>query len=157
MNFYTDVIQKHPLYHSPNRCAALGLLEPIMRQAVQRFMAASPVPLMVFETYRSSERQIALFNAKATELRTVGVHHYGLACDLVKVVNGQPSWKGDFSFFAPLAKEMGLISGLNWGQPDSHHSFIDSDHVQRITVARQVALFAGTWYPDDAYDPYKDG
>jgi len=29
---------------------------------------------------------------------------YGLACDLVKDINGSPSWKGDFKFLGKLAK-----------------------------------------------------
>jgi hypothetical protein len=33
---------------------------------------------------------------------------------------------------------------------------VDLVHVQRCTVARQDALFAGTWYPDEAYNPYTD-
>jgi hypothetical protein len=33
---------------------------------------------MIFETYRSQERQQVLFEQGATQLRTVGVHHHGL-------------------------------------------------------------------------------
>jgi hypothetical protein len=85
------------------------------------------------------------------------VHHYGLACDIVRVVGGEPSWKGDFSFLGQLAHSSGLIWGGDWGAPNIKHSFIDSVHVQRCTVARQGDLFAGTWYPDDSYNPYADG
>jgi len=37
-----------------------------------------------------------LFAQGATKIKTVGVHHYGLACDLVKDIGGEPSWQGDF-------------------------------------------------------------
>jgi hypothetical protein len=80
----------------------------------------------------------------------VGVHHYGLACDLVKDVAGQPSWKGDFKFLGKLAKKHKMIWGGDWGKPDVKHRFVDSVHVQRCTVARQRTLFAGTWYPTTA-------
>jgi hypothetical protein len=75
------------------------------------------------------------------------------------VVSGEPNWKGDFSFLGQLAHSSGLIWGGDWGDPGDpgiKHSFVDSVHVQRCTVARQGALFAGTWYPDDTYNPYED-
>jgi hypothetical protein len=48
-------------------------------------------------------------SSEATKLKTVGVHHYGLACDLVKDIAGEPSWKGDFAFLGRLAKKHRLI------------------------------------------------
>jgi hypothetical protein len=86
----------------------------------------------------------------------VGVHAYGLACDIVKVIGGEPSWKGDFWFLGQLAHASGLIWGGDWGDPDISHSFLDLVHVQRCTIARQPMLFAGTWYPEDDYNPYSD-
>jgi len=158
-NFYTDVIQKEPRFQSAARVADLALLEPITRQLVQQIVDSAQkmgISLMVFETYRSQARQQELFNNGATKLRAVGVHHYGLACDIVRSVGGEPSWKGDFSFLGQLAHSSGLIWGGDWGDPSIHHSFVDPVHVQRCTIARQPALFAGTWYPDDSYNPYTD-
>jgi len=156
-NFYTDVIMNDARFHSTQAISDIGLLEPATRAAVQAMIAdaaAQGISLMVFETYRSQERQQVLFDRGASKLRTVGVHHYGLACDIVKSVNGQPNWDGDFSFFAGLAKAHGLIWGGDWGTPNQPHSFRDTDHVQRCSVRDQDGLFAGTWYPDDSYDPF---
>lgn len=158
-NFYTDVIENDSRFNLSQRVADPGLLEPITRQLVQQIIEAAGemgISLMMFETYRSQARQQELFNQGATKLRKVGVHHYGLACDIVKVVGGEPSWKGDFSFLGQLAHASGLIWGGDWGNPAIRHDFIDEVHVQRCTVARQHVLFAGTWYPDDAYNPYTD-
>jgi hypothetical protein len=159
-NFYTDVISQDPRFDSVTRVADPTLLEPMTRELVERLVASANqmgIEVMIYETYRSQARQQALFNNGATKLRTVGVHHYGLACDIVRVVSGEPSWKGDFSFLGQLAHSSGLIWGGDWGAPEIKHSFVDSVHVQRCTVTRQGALFAGTWYPDDAYNPYDDG
>jgi len=159
-NFYTEVISRDPRFDSAARVSDPALLEPITRQLVQSIVAAAQgmgIALMIYETYRSQARQQALFDNGATKLRKVGVHHYGLACDIVRVVGGEPSWKGDFSFLGQLAHSAGLIWGGDWGAPQIKHSFIDSVHVQHCTVARQADLFAGTWYPDDAYNPYSDG
>jgi hypothetical protein len=158
-SFYTDVISPDPRFNSLERVADPSLLEPTMRQLVEDITSAARqmgIEVMVYETYRSQARQQALFNNGATKLRTVGVHHYGLACDIVRVVGGEPCWKGDFSFLGQLAHSSGLIWGGDWGAPEIKHSFVDSVHVQRCTVARQGELFAGTWYPDDAYTPYDD-
>jgi hypothetical protein len=158
-SFYTDVISKDARFQSTNRVVDLALLEPKTRELVQSILAASAAAgtkLMVFETFRSQARQIQLFNQGASKLKEVGVHHYGLACDIVRDVDGEPSWKGSFDFLGVLAHKNGLIWGGDWGDPTTKHTFIDADHVQRVTLARQVTLFAGTWYPDGDYDPYRD-
>lgn len=158
-NFYTDVIQQDPRYQSPTRVADLDLLEPTTRKLVEQIVTSAQtmgISVMVFETFRSQARQEQLFEQGATKLRTVGVHNYGLACDIVRDVGGEPSWKGDFSFLGQLAHASGLIWGGDWGNPNIEHSFVDAVHVQRCTIARQPALFAGTWYPDAAYNPYAD-
>ena len=157
-NFYTDVISVGKYFKSKDRIDDLAALEPITRSLVQKIIAdaaANGLKLMVFETYRSKERQQALFAQGASKLKQVGVHHYGLACDLVKDINGQPSWKGDFSLLGHLAYHNAMIWGGDWGTPGSVHTFLDNDHVQRCTVGRQASLFGGQWYPDAAYDPYK--
>lgn len=95
-----------------------------------------------------------LFERGATRLPKVGVHHFGLAADIVRVVGGSPAWKGDFSFLGGLARKHGLIWGGDWGRPGSIPRFVDAVHVQRVTVARQAALLAGKWYPSESYDPW---
>src|SRR5215471_6996632 len=158
-NFYTDVIEQDSRFTSVARISDPDLLEPITRELVEGIISDAQdqgFELMIFETYRSQQRQEQLFLQGATQLRKVGVHHFGLACDIVKSINGEPSWKGDFSIVGQLAQSAGLIWGGNWGNPNIHHSFIDQPHVQRCTIARQASLFAGTWYPDDLYNPLDD-
>ena len=127
-NFYEDVIKTDGRFNTKKLVADIELLEPTMREAVQGIIAdaaAHGIKLMVFETFRSQARQTELFNQGATKLKSVGVHHYGLACDLVKDIHGQPSWKGDFSLLGVLAKAYKLIWGGDWGSPGAHHSFVD--------------------------------
>jgi hypothetical protein len=158
-SFYDDVIVKDARFTSAGPIHDLALLEPVMRAKVDQIVRdadAHGVPLMVFETYRSKARQEELFRLGSSRLRKVGVHHYGLACDLVKDISGQPSWKGSFTLLRDLAYHYGLIWGGDWGTPHQHHSFIDAVHVQRCSVGRQGALFRGEWYPDETYNPYDD-
>jgi hypothetical protein len=151
-NFYTDVIARSPDFLPTATVRDLGLLEPVTRAAVQAVIteaAAAPlrIRLRVTETYRSQERQGQLFRQGATHLRTVGCHHYGVAADFCKIINGVPSWAGDWAFLRTLAEKYGLISGLDWGLPHVRHSFVDPDHVQRVTIGQQDELLAGLWYP----------
>jgi hypothetical protein len=158
-DFYTDVIMADSRFNSPKKISDPELLEPVTRDRVQAIIAdaaANGLKLMIFETYRSQARQLALFNQGATKLKQVGVHHYGLACDIVKDIAGQPSWKGDFSLLGDLARHHGMIWGGDWGTPGSKHSFVDNDHVQRCSIGRQASLFVGDWYPGDSYNPYDD-
>ncbi len=132
------------------------MLEPTFRTQVEAFMTASKMAgteLAVTETYRSSQRQQTLFDQGATQLRTVGVHHYGLACDFVKVIDGHASYDGDWTFMVGIATQVSqptrqVVSGYDWGRPDQPHSFRDSDHIQGCTIEQQTGLFAGSWYPD---------
>jgi len=158
-NFYTDVIKQDARFQSVNVVSDIALLEPATRALVLAIIAdadAHGMKLMVFETYRSQARQQLLYEQGATQLRQVGVHHYGLACDLVKNVGGVPSWKGDFSLLGRLAHQHLLIWGGDWGNPAVPHNFVDDCHVQRCSLARQASLFREDWYPDATYNPYAD-
>jgi hypothetical protein len=156
-DFYTDTIVRDPRFRSTDLVSDPLLLEPVMRASVMSLIAdahGQGVEFMIFETYRSQERQLQLFNQGKSQLKNVGVHHFGLACDIVKNKNGRPSWDGDFSLLGKLGKKYGLIWGGDWGTPGVHHSFLDLDHVQRCAVGDQPGLFALTWYPDENYNPY---
>jgi hypothetical protein len=95
-NFYADIISSDSRFNSLSRIDDVSLLEPVTRELVRRIVISAKqmgTDVEVYETYRSQARQEELFNAGATQLRRVGVHHYGLACDIVRFVTGEPSWK----------------------------------------------------------------
>lgn len=156
-NFYENVIKPYRLFHSRFRCDDLNLLHPTMRRKVRAIIsdaAGHGIKLMVFETFRSKERQLELYQQGVTKLKEVGVHHYGLAADIVFAdPTGQPSWKGDFSFLGRLAKAHNVIWGGDWDDnPKTPNKFQDEDHIQLIAVNQQTDLFAGKWYPDDEWE-----
>jgi len=159
MSFFKDIIMPDKRARSTKVIDDLDLLEPVTRKIVASIIMDAKkkgVEYMVFETFRSKERQLQLFKQGASKLKNVGVHHYGLACDIVRKVDGQPSWKGDFSLLGKLAHSYGLLWGGDWGKPDEKHSFLDVYHVQRCAIHRQLLLFKGKWYPDANYNPYHD-
>jgi hypothetical protein len=159
-SFYSDVLAKSPVFHSTDTQKSTDLLEPGTRAAVAALITEAATHdhhLVVLETFRSSRRQLQLFNQRATELRNVGCHGYGVACDLgIAGPSGAVNWKADYTLLQALAKKHGLIWGGDWGTPKCRHSFRDMDHVQRVPVFRQTELYAGDWYPATNYDPYVD-
>lgn len=159
MSFYDTVLRNSKAFRSDAVCKDLAMLEPGTRAAVLALIEdakAQNIDLRLLETYRSQTRQSALFTKHATQLRVVGCHGYGVAADFGVFVNGvyQTSDK-PYNVLRTLARKHGLISGVDWGHP-APHGFEDSDHVQRVPVWRQDALFAGTWFPSVNYDPYAD-
>lgn len=159
-NFYTDVIRKDPRFGTTQVVKDISLLEPGTRAKVAKLIVLAHDAgheLRVGETYRSQARQRTLFNRGLTKLKLVGCHGYGVACDLQLWVNGRYDPDGQhYAFFQPLCKQVGLISGIDWGTPKAKHDFKDWDHVQNVPIARQNDMFAGRWYPSPSYDPYTD-
>lgn len=153
------MITKDARFHSQIRVNDVDLLEPVFRTHILGIMHEARlqgVSLLVYETYRSRERQELLYATGATQLREVGVHHFGLACDLVMDAHGLPSWEGDFSILGRLARTRNLIWGGDWGSPAKQNNFYDGAHLQRCTVFRQAELFNLEWYPDNKYNALRD-
>lgn len=157
--FYTDVLRNSKAFRSDVVCKDMSLLEPGTRAAVVALVADAATQghdLRVLETYRSQTRQSALFAKRATQLRTVGCHGYGVAVDFGVFIGGvYQGANKPYIFLRELARKHGLISGQDWGHA-KFGSFVDSGHVQRVPVWRQNELFSGAWYPGEVYDPYAD-
>jgi hypothetical protein len=166
-NFYTDVILKSGYAKNPNEvCKDIAMLEPGFRARVQSFITdagSAGKKLVVLETYRSQARQAHLYaqgrtapGRIVTSLAKVGVHGYGLACDLGLMDPKYDPTGEHYAFFQALCAKHRMISGIDWGTPHQRHSFHDWDHVQGVPVFRQNDLFAGRWYPPQGYDPIQD-
>jgi peptidoglycan L-alanyl-D-glutamate endopeptidase CwlK len=55
-------------------------------------------------------------------------HNYGLAIDIVPLVNGKPDWTGDDAVWQQVGK-LGMAAGLEWlGAP--HSEFVEQAHFQ---------------------------
>jgi hypothetical protein len=159
-DFYDTVLRNSPAFRSDSVCKDPAMLEPGTRAAVLALMADAKtqgIDIRLLETYRSQTRQSALFMRHATQLRVVGCHGYGVAADFGVFVKGvYQTQNGPYVFLRQLARKHGLISGQDWGHAKPG-SFVDGDHVQRIPVWRQNAMFSDAWYPPAVgYDPYAD-
>lgn len=158
-SFYDTVLRNSAAFRSADVCKDISMLEPGTRAAVLALIAdakAQGFDLRLLETYRSQTRQSQLFAKRATQLRTVGCHGYGVAADFGVFINGKYQENDKpYQFLRQMVRKHGLISGEDWGHA-KEGNFVDSGHVQRVPVWRQSQLFAGTWYPSIDYDPYQD-
>lgn len=158
-SFYDTVLRNSKAFRSDVVCKDPAMLEPGTRAAVLALIADAKgvgKDVRLLETYRSQTRQSYLFTRRATQLRVVGCHGYGVAADLGVFVDGVYQEKNaPYVFLKFLARQHGLISGQDWGHA-REGNFVDSGHVQRVPVWRQNALFGGAWYPSVDYDPYAD-
>ncbi len=140
-DFYNDVITKDPRFHSLDRVADIDLMEPSVRQKVLKLMEDAKkigIELMVYETYRSQQRQLELFRRGQSKLRTVGGHHYGLACDLFRL--GDTSCYEDYILLGKLAQANGLVWGGDWCGPSAKCTFFDPIPMQRYSAAGQLDI-----------------
>lgn len=98
--------------------------------------AAAEIDVLPTCTLRTAEEQTALYaqgrttpghivtNAKAGQ----SAHNYGLAIDVVPIVNGKADWSGTSEPWKQLAK-LGQDGGLEWlGAPGSR--FVEMAHFQ---------------------------
>lgn len=115
-------------------------LRPEIRPQVDAFLAAceaAGADLLVTCTLRYGTEQDALWqqgrngnpghivtNARAGQ----SAHNYGLAIDIVPMVNGKPDWNGHDPIWHVIGK-LGVAAGLTWlGSPGS--SFPEEPHFE---------------------------
>lgn len=141
MNWYDDVIKKSPKFLSTTRVNDVDLLYPkFLLLLLKTFATARKEGLAVtlFETYRSQTRQAALFAQGATKLQKNGMHHFGIATDVVFLKGKNVSF--DLSNNWQRLGAIGKSFGLEWG--GSWTSFVDLPHFQlvRATAADQAKI-----------------
>ncbi len=148
MNWYDDVIKKSPKYLSPTLVNDVDLLYPkFLLLILKTFVTARKEGLSVtlFETYRSQQRQVELFARGVTRLQTNGMHHFGIATDIVFLNGKNPSFAPNNNWARLGAIGRGF--GLEWG--GSWQGFVDLPHFQLVpaTVADQAQIINKNYPP----------
>lgn len=120
---------------------SLDDLDPRVRPAVDAALAswaAQSIDILVTCTLRSNAEQAALFAQGRTApgkivtkaLPGQSAHNYGLAIDVVPIVNGKPDWDGTHPVWQQIG-QLGIAAGLDWaGAPD--FSFHELAHFQMV-------------------------
>lgn len=150
MGWYSQKIKPSPTYRLIQRMDTLDLLYPSFATAIVKLFATARsegLSVSIFETYRSQERQLDLFNKGTTTLKRNGMHHFGVATDIVFLDgSGNPSWNASHNWarMGQIGQNLGLEWGGTWG------GFVDKPHFQLIpaTASAQVQIVA------EQYPPY---
>lgn len=113
-----DITNLHPLMRSP----VFDMIHEL------RFATGRPAHLPdfgIFEGYRSPERQAYLLkrgDSKAGPWQSA--HQYGLAVDIVPIVDGQWSWNVGadiWTHIASIAVRHGLVVPIGWDKAHVQH------------------------------------
>jgi peptidoglycan L-alanyl-D-glutamate endopeptidase CwlK len=122
-------------------------LHPAIREAVKKFLAdaeAEGIFLKITDGMRTFVQQDALYaqgrttagkivtNAKSGQ----SFHNYGLAVDVVPIVNGKADWEGDWAHIGRIGK----AAGLDWG--GDFTTILDRPHFQYANGNNYKVLFA---------------
>lgn len=114
-------------------------LKSEVRPLVDSFLAAGlaeGIDILVTCTLRTNEEQAALYAQGRTTPGIVvthakagqSAHNYGLAIDVVPIVNGKPDWIGAHPIWQQVGR-LGQAAGLEWaGGPD--YPFHELAHFQ---------------------------
>lgn len=113
------------------------MLIPALKERADRVvrdMSALGHNVTIFQGFRSFAEQDALYAQGRTKPGAIvtnarggdSFHNYGVACDIVFVVNGRPSWDSKHPW-KTLGK-IGKTNGLEWG--GDWTSFVDLPHFQ---------------------------
>src|SRR4030088_3519409 len=103
---------------------SLGDLRAEVRPMVDAFLAdcvAEKIDVIVTSTLRSPMEQEALYAQGRTSPGRIvtnakpgqSAHNYGLAIDVVPIVNGKPDWSGADPVWETIGK-LGQAAGLTW-------------------------------------------
>jgi hypothetical protein len=153
MNWYEEKIKKHPAFISTKLTADLDVLYPPFALNILKTFAISRkegLSTFIYETYRSQTRQLELFNKGATKLKTNGMHHFGVAADIIFLDDkNNLSWneKHDWKRLGEIGKSMNLVWGGDWPWDKPHFQLIPA------TITDQNKIIRGEYPP---YDPSID-
>ena len=120
---------------SDKRCSNPDLLFPPFKEkidsVIKKYLSNHEAIPEFFETYRSNKRQTDMHASGASDISINGMHHFGIAVDLVtKTEKGKWNWDIlDYDSIRSTAKELGL-SLLNK----------EDCHIQLIPIAKQTTL-----------------
>ncbi len=111
-------------------------LHPLVRDTFTKFIDAAESELNITLRVTHALRTIAEQNALYAQGRTTAgkivtnakggqsFHNYGLAIDVVEMINGKPNWEFDFAKLKPIADRFGIV----WG--GTFKSIIDRPHFE---------------------------
>ena len=133
-NWFKSKIPNDPRFNSVSPIKDTSLLYPpfysLLQQSLTEFENSHSYKTTVIETYRSNALQLKYYNQGASQIKSDGMHHYGIAADIAFIINGKVSYNGDYTKLRNIFTKNGLTIIGDW----------DKGHVQYIPVNQQQQL-----------------
>ena len=119
-------------------------LHPSIRDKAREFLnkaEAQGIKLRITDGYRSPEKQDELYAQGRTKAGSIvtnakkfeSLHNYGLAADVVPLVNGSADWNSkEWSKIGDIGKSIGFAQGGDWT------GFVDRPHFE-MTFGKSIA------------------
>jgi len=137
---YVEKIIPSDSFSNGGVCGDMDLLFPLYKVDVMKlivnyneFNSGKDIP-HVYESFRSHALQSIYYNRGASKIRggnilNAGMHHFGIAVDIVNKKNNTIKWDLDYTLLRNLANKIGLVS-LSW----------ELCHFQMIQTTEQTEL-----------------
>lgn len=119
-----ETLRSPSLIHPRARSAFMAVLVDLKSASAT---GASAVEWGIFETYRSPERQAAVYEAgNSKAVPYASAHQFGLAVDFVPKVGGKWTWEPpggakEWDLLRSIATRNGLLSQLDWDRAHVEH------------------------------------
>jgi hypothetical protein len=131
---YLEKIIVSGKYKLPSPCKDIDLLLPdfksIVDESIYEYNQVNNDEVYILETYRSNALQLAYYHRGASQIKTNGMHHYGIAVDLCRAADGKyADYNLDYKVLRHIAQAKRLTV-LN----------IEQAHFQLIPVFEQEHL-----------------
>lgn len=133
--WYKENIKTSDEFNTKSPCNNIDLLFPEFRSLIEtmikEYFEVHQTEPYILETYRSNDLQKVYYNRGASKIRKDGMHHFGIAVDLVgKDEDGHIDYDVlDYQWLRTWAQKNDIVV-LNW----------ELAHFQYISVSNQQTL-----------------
>ncbi len=142
----------------PKQIRDTGFLHPVVQNKLREFVlkaSAQKLDILIYETYRTDERQLWCFNTGASQIKARGSHGFCVAFDVVPLKNGNPQWNDEDSYqkLGSIGRSIGLEWGGNWT------SLVDKPHFQYLgglTLAEWQSGKRPAWWDNWQIGKYEE-
>lgn len=146
MSTWMAEIRKHAKFHSVRPMNDPELLHPDFRVKVKALLVnakSAGLKVVLYETFRSAERQLEMFNAGRSGLKSNGMHFYGAAADVVFLDgNGRVTWNVPAEMWnrlGALGKALGLYWGGDWkGRDCPHFQMVPATRAAQAKIVKGI-------------------
>lgn len=156
---YVEKIIPSDSFSNGGVCGNMDLLFPLFKVDVLKlivsyneFNSGKELPY-VYESFRSHALQSIYYNRGSSKIRggnilNAGMHHFGIAVDIVNKTNSGVKWNLDYTLLRKLADKIGMIS-LSWEL--CHFQMVKT--TEQTELRKAVYQYLAGWQEENGLKP----